>query len=288
MILLYEHEKWETIKEFLSVFMFPNVFFHYLYFIFSLLEVIGLFLFWKINRKKNLSEEKFKISTRYEMQKKNYSLVFAASVLQFVLCLILILTLPSGKMSWDLMLTIFTGVFISLPAMYWIYKAIAGLPENIEKNFKKVVICLIITISFMGLSSCFYYYNSLTPDQKLTILKTENILNVLNEAKKKCVFGDTCKHPELEKFEIDESLGDVAKGAAIFKQNCSPCHGKDVKVVGPPLTEIISLYHDNAEGLKQWIKTPGKKRANFSQMPTLSQLTDDDRNEIAKYILSIK
>ena len=93
---------------------------------------------------------------------------------------------------------------------------------------------------------------------------------------------------EKAELEIDPSLGAVAKGADLFKENCSACHAKDKKVVGPPMTEMVEIYHDNIEGLKQWIKAPGKKRPDFPQMPTLSQLSDDDRNELAKYILSIK
>jgi cytochrome c len=98
------------------------------------------------------------------------------------------------------------------------------------------------------------------------------------------------ENPTVEQIDlkIDTALGVVAKGAAIFQMNCSSCHKEKEKLVGPPITEMVSIYAADEEGLKRWIKAPGKKRPDYPQMPALTQLTDDDREELAKYILSIK
>jgi cytochrome c len=93
---------------------------------------------------------------------------------------------------------------------------------------------------------------------------------------------------ETVELAIDPSLGDVAKGAALFQQNCSACHKKDEKLVGPPMTEMVSIYAGNEAGLKSWIKAPGQKREGYPPMPGFPQLSDDDLNELSKYILSIK
>ncbi|HEY8916122.1 MAG TPA: cytochrome c, partial [Chitinophaga sp.] len=74
----------------------------------------------------------------------------------------------------------------------------------------------------------------------------------------------------------------------LFQANCSSCHKPYEKLVGPPMTEMVSIYHDNEAGLKSWIKAPGKKRPGYPQMPGFPQLSETDLGELTKYILSIK
>ncbi|MBB5645719.1 c-type cytochrome [Pedobacter cryoconitis] len=273
-------EKWGTVKGFMSALVLPNVFPRYLHFIFASLAVTGLFLFWYIGRKNYPFEEKFKVLTRYDLKKKSYSLVLAASAAQFLIGPVVLLTLPSKGMGWNLLLIIFSGALIAIPAMYWIYKAITGKPEDINQNFWKVAVCLTITVVFMGSGRHVYRANSLNPHRKMMAEKTAAFIKASEEAR---------KNPVEEELELDESLGEVAKGAAIFKQNCSACHSKDVKVVGPPIIEMETIYKGNEAGLKDWIKSPGKKRPDFPQMPAFGEkLSEDDLTELSKYILTIK
>lgn len=271
-------EKWGTIKGFISALTLPNVFPRYLHFMLASLSVTGLFLFWYVGRQSYPFESLFKSLTRYEIRKKTYSLVLVASIAQFMIGPIVLVTLPAKGMGWNLILIIFAGASIALPAMYWIYKGITGAPEQIAKNYWKVVALLTITIIFMGSGRHVYRANALEPYRKLMAQKTEEFIKASEEAR---------NNPIVEELEIDESLGDVAKGAALFKQNCSSCHAKDTKIVGPPITEMLSIYKEDEAGLIQWIKQPGKKRPDYPQMPALTQLSDDDRQELAKYILSL-
>lgn len=75
-------------------------------------------------------------------------------------------------------------------------------------------------------------------------------------------------------------MGEVARGAAIFKANCGACHQE--KLVGPPMTEMALIYTGNPDGLKSWIKAPGKKRADFPQMPGFPQIPDEGLNEFGQ------
>lgn len=273
-------EKWGSIKGFMSALTLPNVFPRYLHFIFASLSVTGLFLFWYIGRKNYPFEEIFKKLTRYDIKKKAYSLVLAASVVQFMIGPVVLLTLPSKGMGWNLIVIIFTGAAIAIPAMYWIYKAIIGRPEHINRNFWKVAVCLTVTVIFMGSGRHVYRSNSLAPHQKMMAQKTKDFIKASEEAR---------KNPVEDELEIDETLGEVAVGAALFEQNCSACHAKDVKVVGPPILEMATIYKDNDDGLKNWIKAPGKKRADAPQMPAFgAKLSEDDLTELSKYILTIK
>ncbi|MEQ1555110.1 MAG: cytochrome c, partial [Ferruginibacter sp.] len=240
-----------------------------------------LFIFWYMGRKSYPFEEYFERLTRYDVKKKAYSLTLAASVAQFIIGPLVMLTLPTKGFDWRLILVILSGATIALPAMWWIWKAITGKPENIDKHFGKVVIALGITVIFMGSGRHVYRANALRPHQKLMAANTAEFERLSKEARE----NPTTEQSDLK---IDSTLGAVAKGAAIFQMSCSSCHKEKEKLVGPPITEMVTIYATDKEGLKQWIKAPGKKRPDYPQMPALTQLTDDDREELANYILSIK
>lgn len=274
-------EKWGTVKGFFSALLLPNVLPRYLHFIAASMAVTGLFIFWYMGRKNYPFEDYFERLTRYDIKKKAYSLTLAASVTQFIVGPLVMLTLPTKGFDWRLIVVILSGATIALPAMWWIWKAITGKPENIDKHSGKIVVALSVTVIFMGSGRHVYRANALAPHQKLVAANTAEFQRLSKEAR---------ENPVKEQVELqsDSTLGIYAKGAAIFQQNCSSCHKEKEKLVGPPLTEMVSIYAANKEGLKQWIKTPGKKRPDYPQMPALSQLTDDDREELAKYILKNK
>ncbi len=274
-------EKWGSVSGFLSALLLPNVFPRYFHFIFASLAITGLFLFWYMGRKSYPFDNYFKNLTRYDLKKKFYSLTLAASAAQFVMGPLVMLTLPTKGFSWNLILVILTGASFSLPAMYWMWKAITGDEWNIDKNFGKIVTLLSITVIMMGSGRHIYRANALDPHRKLMAAKTEAFIKASEEAR---------NNPEAEvTLEIDTTLGDVAIGGAVFKQYCAACHLKDSKLVGPPILEMVSIYKDNPDGLISWIKNPGKKRADAPQMPAFgNQLDQDQLNEVSKYILSIK
>lgn len=274
-------EKWGTVKGFFSALLLPNVLPRYLHFIFASMAVTGLFVFWYMGRKSYRFETYFERLTRYDVKKKAYSLTLAATVAQFIMGPLVMLTLPTKGFDWRLVLIILSGAVIALPAMWQIWKAITGKPENINRNFGKVVIALSITVIFMGSGRHVYRANALAPHQKLVAANTAEFERLSKEAR---------ENPPIEQanLKIDSTLGAVAKGAAIYEMNCKSCHKEKEKLVGPPITEMVAIYAADKDGLKQWIKAPGKKRPDYPQMPTLSQLTDDDREELANYILSFK
>jgi len=274
-------EKWGTIKGFLSALLLPNVFPRYLHFIFASLAVTGLFLFWYIGRKNYPFEEHFSTLTRYDIKRKAYSLTLAASIAQFVMGPLVLITLPSKGVGYNLIIIIFSGAAVALFAMWWIWKSIAGPPENIDKHFVKVALALTITVLFMGSGRHVYRANALAPHQKLVRAKTEEFQRLSREAREN-------PQPASVAIPADSTLGELAKGAAVFQQNCAACHAKNEKLVGPPVREMATIYHDDVSGLKKWIKNPGKKRADYPQMPGFAMLSDADLNELTNYILSIR
>jgi cytochrome c len=76
-------------------------------------------------------------------------------------------------------------------------------------------------------------------------------------------------------------------GKAYFTQYCSACHAVDIRLIGPPITEIAAIYKGKPEGIVTWSMAPGKKRAGFIPMPSFSQVDPKELLAIARYMLEI-
>lgn len=274
-------EKWALIKGFVSALTLPNVFPRYLHFIFASLSISGLFLHWYMGRKSYPFETIFPTFTRYELKKKGYSLALVGSVIQFLIGPLVLLTLPSKGLGWNLVLVIFTGAAIALPAMWMMWKGIKGDETTIDKDFKKVLVLMTITVVFMGSGRQVYRSNALEKHRELVRLKTEEFQQIRKEA--------IAKSKAAQAKESTANLTEAQKGENVFKQNCTACHKPDVKLVGPPVTEMASIYKGNKAGLQSWIKKPGKKRSDAPQMPGFeTQLNQEQLDQLSEYILTMK
>jgi cytochrome c len=274
-------EKWATVQGFISALMLPNVFPRYFEFLAACLAVTGIFIVWYNNRKSYPIEEIYTTFTRYDLKKIGYSFATVGLSLQILFGIIVLFTLPSKGISYSVIAIMAGGGLLLVYALWYSYQAIIGQKENIDLYFKRIVFSVLSFILLYGSSRQLYRHNSLEKHQELVAIHTQEFQRLSKEARENPV-------EEMEELEIDPSLGELAKGEAIFKQNCAACHKKDEKLVGPPVTEMVSIYASNETGLKQWIKAPGKKRADYPQMPGFPQLSDEDLNELSKYILSIK
>ena len=189
--------------------------------------------------------------TRYDIQRKGYSLALIASICQMLIGPIVLLTLPTKGMGWNLILVIFTGVAMALPAMWMMWKGLQASRENIGKNFYKVVILMSITVVFMGSGRQIYRANALEPHQKLVKLRTEEFQKIKEAFVKS-------RRAQAAENSADLSLAD--KGKKVFNQNCAACHKPKEMLVGPPVTEMAAIYKDKKKtDLINWIKKPGKK-----------------------------
>ncbi|OYX84275.1 MAG: cytochrome C [Flavobacteriales bacterium 32-34-25] len=274
-------EKWALVKGFFSAMTLPNVFPRYFHFIFASLSITGLFLHWYMGRKNYPFETIFPTFTRYELKKKGYSLALVASVIQFLIGPLVLLTLPSKGLGWNLIIVIFTGASIALPAMWMMWKGIQGDESTIDKDFKKVLVLMTITVVFMGSGRQVYRSNALEKHRELVKLKTEEFQKIKIEA--------IAKSKETQAQESTADLSVADKGKAVFNQYCAACHKIDAKLVGPPVLEMAKIYKGNIADLQKWIKNPGKKRPDYPQMPGFaSQLNQEQLDQLAEYILTIK
>jgi parallel beta-helix repeat protein len=68
---------------------------------------------------------------------------------------------------------------------------------------------------------------------------------------------------------------------------CAGCHAYNVKMIGPPTQVIQALYHDNPQGIVDYITNPVKKRDDYPEMPPQNYLSEDVRMAAAKYMLKV-
>lgn len=273
-------EKWGTIQGFLSAMTLPNVFPRYFEFLGACIAVTGIFIVWYNGRKSYAVSTIYSVFKVVDLKRLGYRITILGLGLQLFFGIIVLFTLPSKGISFELIgIMVVAGVLLAL-ALWFCYKTLINTDEYINLHFKKIVFSMLAFLILYGGSRQLYRHHSLEKHQSLVAANTKEFQRLSKEAR---------ENPVAEsELEIDPSLGEVAKGAAIFQANCAGCHKQNEKLVGPPMTEMVSIYEKNEQGLRDWVRKPGKKRADYPQMPAFSQLSDDDLKELSKYILSIK
>ena len=73
-------------------------------------------------------------------------------------------------------------------------------------------------------------------------------------------------------------------GKAVFETNCAGCHQFDIRVVGPPLNEVVPKYAGDVEKLKGFIRNPVKVNPDLPSMPNLG-LPEEEIDAVARYLI---
>ena len=69
---------------------------------------------------------------------------------------------------------------------------------------------------------------------------------------------------------------------------CAGCHAYNVRMIGPPTLAVQAIYHNNAEGIAEYIANPHKVRPDYPAMPTQSHLSPELRRKVADFMLQVK
>lgn len=267
-------EKWGLVAGFLDALTLPNVFPRYFHFFNASLTVTSLFLFYWVGRRTYPFQEIFRQYSRYDFQKRFYSIAFACSIAQFLFGPVVLFTLPNQGLGMDMILTILTGALIAIFPTWYLWKEITAKPEDMGRYFQRIVVLFSMTVIFMATGRHLYRANALAPHQEAMRKNTEAYMAQVAEAKTK---------PAGEVPVVEVS------GKSIFDTKCAVCHAKDKKLVGPPVLEMVQIYQNDPAALIKWIKAPGKKREGYPQMPGFEgQINEKELDLLAKYILETK
>jgi cytochrome c len=72
-------------------------------------------------------------------------------------------------------------------------------------------------------------------------------------------------------------------GKAVYEKVCAGCHQFDIRVVGPPLNEVVPKYAGDVEKLKGFIRNPVKVNPGYPSMPNLG-LPEEEIDAVARYL----
>jgi cytochrome c len=266
-------EKWETINGFISTLTMSNVFPRYFHFITASIAITGLFLVYFFKRNSYKIPKEFEDISKPELIKNGYNITFLATLLQFIFGPILFLTLPTKGINWTLFFVIILGVSFAIAGIFYLWKEI-NFQKEIGKYFLPIVIIFGITVVFMGTGRHIYRSNALQPHQELIYARSVTHQRLVEKA----IAG------ELESKTVITSTS----GKELFETNCIVCHDMNKRLVGPPLSEIVSIYQGEKDKLKKWIVAPGRKRDDYPSMTPFPNLTENELNKIADYFLRLK
>jgi mono/diheme cytochrome c family protein len=77
------------------------------------------------------------------------------------------------------------------------------------------------------------------------------------------------------------------KGKMTYYGVCSGCHAYGSRLIGPPVNVIQAMYKNNPKGIADYIANPIRKREDFPEMPPQNYLTEETRNAVAEYVLTL-
>lgn len=267
-LMLYPGE-WEKVRGFFSSLVIGNVAPRYAHFLLASIALTGLFLAgWLGRRRANLEDAPG--FTHPELRRIFYRVAFLATAAQFLVGPTLLLTLPSVGLSAKLYKVIFLGIGIALLVMLLLWRELKSSDARIGRWY--VPICVLFSTVVLSMGSGRHFFR-------------ETAL-----AKQKAKIHEHTAEFQKALTAFNESLaanGGVEETGETLFANCAACHARDKVLVGPPLTEIAQIYRGNPDGIVTWAKGPGKKRANFPQMPNMGHLGEANLRKIAGYMLEL-
>lgn len=91
----------------------------------------------------------------------------------------------------------------------------------------------------------------------------------------------------LERPVAPRNTGIAEKGKMTYYGVCSGCHAYSTRLVGPPVTAIQAMYKNNPKGIVDFITKPVHKRDDYPEMPPQNYLSEETRQAVAEYLLTI-
>jgi cytochrome c len=263
-------ERWADVRGFLSAAFLPNVLPRYLHFLLASPAVVGLFLACYFGRRSFPCEKVFQHLTHRDLRRRFLGVAFFASLLQFTVGPVVLLTLPASGWSADVLVLILSGAFLALVALALLWREVRRDEPRLGWPFARIVLLLTGTVLLMGSGRHFYRETALHERMEASRDKTDAFLQEVAAA---------------EREMTARRAAEANSPARLFQRNCSGCHAVDRVLVGPSLREVAELYKGQPDKIVAWAKNPGRRRENFRPMPTMAHVGEENLRQIAEYML---
>lgn len=264
-------ERWPEVHGFLSALTLPNVLPRYLHFLLASLALTGLGGVAWFGRREYPVETALPGFDRPRLRRTFYSLTFGATLLQAVVGPLLYFTLPVRGVTAYLTLVILLGIAAAVTFTILLWKEIVGPDRRIGRFFAPIILLATLTVSCMAYGRHLYREASLTDHRQAMLLRTADFERASAAAAAGLL-------PPKESVPL---------GQKVFETVCSGCHAVDKTLVGPPLTEIATIYANNPAGIVAWAKAPGRKRPGVPPMPPFASLPAGQLEAVAEYMLQL-
>lgn len=263
-------ERWTEIHGFMSTLALPNVLPRYLHFLLASLAVTGLGGVAWFGRREYPVEARLPGFDRPRLRRTFYSVTFGATLLQVVVGSLVYFTLPVKGITGYMTLVIVLGVTAALGFMHLLWKEIFGSEPRIGRLFAPIFLLATMTVSCMAYGRHLYREASLVDHRQAMLVRTADFQRASAAAAAGLLSKDSPR-----------------SGPEVFQSVCSACHAVNKTLVGPPLTEIATIYAGNPAGIVKWAKAPGRKRSGVTPMPPFASLPADELQAVAEYMLQV-
>jgi len=269
-------DKWLQVAGFFSSLGVGNVFPRYFHFLAASVAFTGFFLTWWLGRKSFPVAELLPQFTHSELKRLFFRIAFYVTCAQLVFGPLLLLTLPWEGVTYQLLLVIGIGVLFVFLGLGLLWREVRAYDQDLGRWYPWIAAVFVAVVSFMATGRQLYREACVGPQRQLVTQRTDAFASVLEATRMRLAAG----------LGAGEALASGPTGKSVFK-NCAACHAVDKVLAAPALTEVYSLYKDNPEGIVAWAKNPGKKRDQFTQMPSFVHLGDEQLRMVADYILQL-
>jgi cytochrome c len=269
-------DKWAEVPHFLASLRIGNVFPRYAHFLASSTAITTLFLVLFFGRRSVSIATLLPGFTRPELLRCFYRWTLFVSLGQFVVGPLLLFTLPPQGISAHVLVPILGGATLAVLALLAIGYELRMPAAHVGTLRWPIALILSSVAFFMGLGRHEYREGALAEHKALIADRTATWRSIELAAQMRLASG--------------LGIGDAIGGPPTPKQlamACLVCHARDSAVSAPSLREIHSIYHDNPAGIVTWAKAPGKKRAQYGQMPSMAHMGDEKLTTIAEYLLQL-
>jgi len=266
-LMLFPSE-WEKVRGFFSSLSIGNVLPRYLHFLAASIAMTGLFLAgWLGRRQSDLTHlDGF---TRPQLRRTFYKVCAYTTLAQFAFGPLLLFTLPAAGITVKLHVIIWSGAAMGLLTLLVLFRELKRDDTTIGGLYWLIVAMFSVVVLGMGSGRHVYREAALAGHQTEIKERTARYAAALAEFNRQLAAAPPFPEQDPEQLFI----------------NCAACHAPNVRLVGPPLSEIAQIYAGNPDGIVTWAKAPGKKRPDMPQMPPFAHLGDANLRKIAALML---
>ena len=264
-------DRWGEVRGFLGALQLPNVLPRALHFLLASLAFTGFAgLLW-FTRASFPLERDLPGFSRAELRRFFYGLGFGATLAQGLVGPLVLFTLPAAGQGWLMLGLLLLGVLAAALALGLTWRELLAPDARIGRSFLPILLLLGVTVGCMGYARHLYREHALAPHARL-VAERSAAYRVAVAAAAQAGASGSAAAPAPD------------PGQELFESTCAACHALDAPLVGPPVTEIASIYAGNPEGIVAWVRAPGRKRPGSAPMPAFP-LPEERLRAVAGWLL---